>query len=136
MKKIFTVSTLATSLVAASIFALALPASAEMNSDNMTAKKTAAAPAAQQMSEMTHDIAGQMMEMSGEMNHGNMNAMQQKQMGERMGKMGTMMNDLSGMMGNGMMGKGMMMDADNQKRMNQMRKQMGEIMPSGTPMKK
>ncbi|MGC2459157.1 MAG: hypothetical protein WA435_14310 [Gallionellaceae bacterium] len=131
MKNNFNVSTLLSSLIAASIFALALPASAQMNSDMMAGKKGVAGSAEQQMSGMTHDMADQMMDMSRGMSQGNMNAMQQKQMGERMGKMGSMMNDLSVMMG-----KGMMMDADNQKRMDQMRKQMEELMHSGASMTK
>jgi len=60
-----------------------------------------------------------------------MSAAQQKQMSERMRKMATMMDDMSGMMG-----KGMMMDADTQKRMDQMRKQMDEMMHGDAPKKK
>jgi len=72
-----------------------------------------------QMSGMTHDMASQVMGMSGEMSKGNLSASQQKQMSERMRKMATMMDDMSGMMG-----KGMMMDAEQQKKMGEMRKQL------------
>ncbi|MHB1053819.1 MAG: hypothetical protein ACYCZT_12245 [Thiobacillus sp.] len=72
-----------------------------------------------QMSGMTHDMANQVMGMSGEMSKGNLSAAQQKQMSERMRKMATMMDDMSGMMG-----KGMMMDVEQQKKMGEMRKQL------------
>lgn len=85
-------------------------------------------PGAQQMSTMTHDMADQMVGMSGEMSKGNLSAAQQKQMSERMRKLATMMDDMSGMMG-----KGMMPDPEMQKRMEQMRKQMDGMM-KGPPM--
>jgi len=76
-----------------------------------------------QMSGMMHDMGNHMMSMSGQMSHGNMNATQQKQMGERMRNMATMMDHMSGMMG-----KGMMMDPEMQKQMGDMRKQMDTMM--------
>ncbi|KVW94213.1 hypothetical protein [Thiobacillus denitrificans] len=131
MKQHFTLSALLSSLVAASVFALALPANAQMGSGMMDAKKGGPGSGTQQMSTMTNDMADQVMGMSGEMSKGNLSAAQQKQMGERMRMMATMMDDMSGMMG-----KGMMMDADTQKRMDQMRKQMDEMSPNTTPKKK
>lgn len=103
--------------------AIAVPVHAQMGSGMMDAKKGGPGSGAQQMSAMTHDMADQMMGMSGEMSQGNLSAAQQKQMSERMRKMATMMDDMSGMIG-----KGMMMDADAQKRMDQMRKQMDGMM--------
>lgn len=126
-----TLSALLSSLAAASVFALSLPAGAEMGAGMMDAKKNVPGSGAQQMSTMEHDMADQMMSMSGEMSRGNMSAAQQKQMSERMRKMATMMDDMSGMMG-----KGMMMDAENQKRMDQMRKQMDEMTHGDAPRKK
>lgn len=54
---------------------------------------------------------------------GNLSAAQQKWIAERMKQMATMTDEMSGMAG-----KGMMMDADMQKRMDRMRKQMDEMM--------
>ncbi|MHB1232210.1 MAG: hypothetical protein ACYCZQ_06490 [Burkholderiales bacterium] len=122
MKQHFTLSALLSAFIAAGTFALALPAGAQMGSGMMDAKNGGPGSGAQQMSGIEHDMANQMMGMSGEMSKGTMSTMQQKQMGERMRKMATMMDDMSGMMG-----KGMMMNAENQKRMDQMRKQMDEM---------
>ena len=130
MKQHVTLSALLSSLAAAGVFALAIPANAQMGS-GMDAKKGGQCPGAQQMSTTERDMADQMMGMSGEMSKGNMSAAQQKQMSERMRKMATMMEDMSGMMG-----KGMMMDADTQKRMDQMRRQMDEMMHGNAPKKK
>ena len=122
MKQHVTLSALLSSLVAAGVFSLALPANAQMGAGMMDVKKGGQCPGAQQMSTMENDMADQMMGMSREMSKGTMSAAQQKQMSERMRKMATMMDDMSGMMG-----KGMMMNAENQKRMDQMRKQMDEM---------
>ncbi len=85
-----------------------------------------------QMSGMMHDMADQMIGMSGQMSKGNLSADMQKRMGGQMRDMATMMDNMSGMMG-----KGMMMDAGMQKQMDQMRKQMDEMMKgSSTPAKK
>ena len=87
-----------------------------------------------QMGGMMHDMADTMMEMSGEMGKGGMNAARQKQTGERMREMSMMMDDMSGMMG-----KGMMMDAEQQKKMSEMRKQVDAMhkgAASGAPAKK
>lgn len=130
MKKQVTLSALLSSLVAVGVFALALPASAQMGSDMMDGKKGGPGSGTQSMSGIGHDMAGQMKGMSGEMSKGTMSAAQQKQMGERMRKMASMMDDMSGMMG-----KGMMMDGDSQKHMDQMRKQMDEMMHGGAPKK-
>lgn len=131
MKQHVTSSALLSSLIAAGVFALALPANAQMGSPMMDAKKGGPGSGAQQMSTIEHDMADQMMGMSGEMAKGTMSGAQQKQMSERMRKMATMMDDMSGMMG-----KGMMMDADTQKRMDQMRKQMDEMMHGDAPKNK
>lgn len=131
MKQHFTLSALLSSVVAAGVFALALPANAQMGPGMMDSEKRGQCPGAQQMSTMENDMADQMMGMSGEMSKGTMSAAQQKQMSERMRKMATMMDDMSGMMG-----KGMMMDADTQKRMDQMRMQMDEMMRGDAPKKK
>ncbi len=131
MKQHVTLSALLSSLVVAGVFALALPANAQMGSGMTAARKDGGCPGAQQMSTTEHDMANQMMGMSGEMSKGTMSGAQQKQMSERMRKMATMMDDMSGMMG-----KGMMRDADTQKRMDQMRKQMDEMMQSDAPKKK
>jgi len=122
MKQHFVLSALFSACIVAGIFSLALPANAEMGAGKMDAQKAMPGSGAQQMSGVEHDMADQMMGMSGEMSKGNMNAAQQKRMGERMRKMATMMDDMSGMMG-----KDMMMNAENQKRMDQMRKQMDEM---------
>ena len=122
MMKQHTLSAIVSSFVLAGVFALTLPASAQMGSGMADAKKGGPGSGAQQMSGIEHDMADQMMGMSGEMSKGSMSAAQQKQMSERMRKMATMMDDMSGMVG-----KGMMMDTENQKRMDQMRKQMDEM---------
>ncbi len=90
-------------------------------------------PGSQQMSGMMHDMADQMIGMSGQMSKGNLSADMQKRMGGQMRDMATMMDNMSGMMG-----KGMMMDAAQQKQMDQMRKQMDEMMksPATAPKKK
>jgi len=82
-------------------------------------------PGAQQMGGMMHE-ADQMMEMSGRMSQGQMTPEQQKQMAERMRIMATMMDRMSGMAG-----KGMMMDADMQKQIGEMRRQMDDMMKGG-----
>ena len=79
-----------------------------------------------QMSGMMHDMADNMMSMSGDMGKGGMNATRQKQMGDRMREMSMMMENMSGMMG-----KGMMLDAEQQQKMGDMRKQM-DMMPMDT----
>jgi hypothetical protein len=122
MKQHLALSALLSAFIAAGVFSLALPANAEMGAGKMDAQKGMPGAGAQQMSGIEHDMANQMMGMSGEMSQGTMSAAQQKQMSERMRKMATMMDDMSGMMG-----KGMMMDTENQKRMDQMRKQMDEM---------
>lgn len=90
-------------------------------------------PGSQQMSGMMHDMADQMMGISGQMSKGNLNADMQKRMGGQMRDMATMMDNMSGMMG-----KGMMMDAAQQKQMDQMRKQMDDMTksPATAPKKK
>lgn len=132
MKQNFTTSALLSSLFAAGIFALALPVNAQQMGPGMMGGNTSPGPGAQQMSGLQHDMAAQMMGMAGEMARGNLNADQQKLMSERMRTMGTMMDDMSGMMG-----QGMMMDANTQNRMNQMRTQMDGMMHGGgSPMMK
>ena len=133
MKQQLTTSALLSSLLAAGIFALALPVNAQMGSGMMDSKKGMPGSGAQQMSGIGQDMSNQMMGMSKEMSKGNMNAAQQKQMGERMNSMATMMGDMSGMMGKGVMDKGAMMDADTQKRMSQMRMQMDGMTRGGSP---
>lgn len=130
MKQHFTMSALLSSLFAAGIFALALPANAQMGSGMMGDKmgNSMPGPGIQQMSGLQRDMANQMMGMSGEMAKDNMSAAQQQMMSERMNKMGAMMGDMSGMMG-----QGMMMDANTQKRMDQMRMQINGMMRSGSP---
>jgi len=127
MKQHFKTTTLLSSLFVASIFALALPVNAQQMGQGMMGNTTPG-PGAQQMSSLQHDMANQMMGMAGEMAKGNMSAAQQKLMSERMRTMGTMMGEMSGMMG-----QGMMMNADTQKRMNQMRMQMDGMMHGGSP---
>ena len=122
MKQHLALSALLSAFIAAGVFSLALPANAEMGAGKMDAQKGGPGSGAQQMSGIEHDMADQIMGMSGEMSKGGMSAAQQKQMSERMRKMAIMMDDMSGMMG-----KGMMMDTENQKRMDQMRKQMDEM---------
>lgn len=78
---------------------------------------------AQEMSGTMHDMSRQMMQISGEMAKGRMNAAQQKHLAGRMKQMSAMMDEMSGMAA-----KGMMMDADMQKRMYQIRKQMDDMM--------
>ncbi|MHB1093106.1 hypothetical protein [Thiobacillus sp.] len=131
MKQHFTASALLSSLFAAAIFALALPANAQQMGPGVMGGNTAPGPGAQQMSGLQHDMAAQMKEMAGEMANGTMSAAQQKMMSERMRSMGTMMDDMSGMMG-----QGMMMDANTQNRMKQMRMQMDGMMHGGSSMRK
>lgn len=88
-------------------------------------------PGMMQMSGMMHDMADQLMAMTGDMGQGKLSAAQQKQTAERMRTMATMMDNMSGMMG-----KGMMMDAGMQKQMDQMRKQIDEMMKSPAAPKK
>jgi hypothetical protein len=56
-----------------------------------------------QMSGMMHDMADQMLSMSGDMGQGKLSAAQQKQMADRMRTIAVMMDNMSGMMGKGMM---------------------------------
>ncbi|MHB1053831.1 MAG: hypothetical protein ACYCZT_12305 [Thiobacillus sp.] len=130
MKQYFTTSKLLASLFAAGVFVVSVPASAQMGSGMMGDKMgtSMTGSGAQQMSGLQHDMSGQMMGMSAEISKGNMSAAQQKQMGERMRMMGTMMGDMSSMTG-----QGMVMDAETQKRMEQMRMQMKGMMPGGSP---
>lgn len=135
MKQNLIASALLSSILAAGMFALALPASAQQMGPGMAGNKmgnSMPGPGAQQMSGLQHDMSTQMMGMAGEMAKGNMSAAQQKMMGEQMRTMGTMMGDMSGLMG-----QGMMMDANTQNRMNQMRTQMNGMMHGGgSPMMK
>lgn len=134
MKQHFITSALVSSLLAASMFALTLPASAQQMGPGMAGNKMGNAmpgPGAQQMSGLQHDMSSQMMGMAGQMAKGNLSAAQQKMMSEQMRTMGTMMGDMSGLMG-----QGMMMDANGQTRMNQMRMQMDGMMHGGMPMMK
>lgn len=86
-----------------------------------------------QMSSMMHDMADNMMSMSGDMGKGGMSATRQKQMGDRMREMSMMMDNMSGMMG-----KGMMLDAEQQQKMGDMRKQLDTMHtgPEKAPAKK
>jgi hypothetical protein len=86
--------------------ALAVPAGAQIG-DMMGGPQ---GQGMQNMSGMMHDMADQMIGMSGSMSQGKLGAAQQKQMAERMRTMATMMDQMSGMMG-----KGMTMDAGQQK---------------------
>jgi hypothetical protein len=79
-----------------------------------------------QMFGMMHDMSMEMDTMSGQMSKGGMPADMQKQTAKRMKQMATMMDDMSGMMG-----KGMMMDAAQQKQMDDMMKS-----PATAPKKK
>ena len=81
---------------------------------------------AQQMSEMMHDMRGQMEEMSKAMSQGNMTSAQQKRIADRMHAMSEMMGNLSGMMGGGMM-----LGDEHQRQMQGMRKQMDQMMKEG-----
>ena len=132
MKQHFTTSALLSSLLAAGIFTLTLPAYAQMGGAGMMgANNTMPGSGAQQMSEIQHNMSGQMMGLSEQMSRGNMSPALQKQMSERMRTMATMMGSMSGMTG-----KGMVMDADTQKRMDQMRMQMNTMMQGGQQMMK
>jgi len=81
---------------------------------------------AQQMSEMLRDMSGQMGEMFKTMSRGNLTQAQQKQMADRMRTMSGMMQNLSVMAGGGMM-----LDDEHQKQMQDMRKQMNQMMKEG-----
>jgi len=81
-------------------------------------------PGAQKMGGMMKDMAGRMTSMAGHMAEGKLSAAEQKQMAERLRTMATMLDRMSGMAG-----KGMMTDADMDKQMDQMRKQMDDTMP-------
>ncbi len=132
MKQNLIASALLSSILAAGMFALALPASAQQMGGPGMKGNSMPGPGAQQMSGLQHDMSTQMMGMAGQMGNGNLSAAQQKLMSERMRTMGTMMGDMSGMMG-----QGMMMDANTQNRMNQMRTQMDGMMHGGgSPMTK
>ena len=128
MRSIFAKTAITTLFVLG--FAMVLPALAQSGGGTMDGKKGGAGPGMQQMSGMMHDMSDQMMGMSGDMSQGKLSAAQQKQIGERMRTMATMMDQMSGMMG-----KGMMMDAGQQKQMGEMRMQMDGMMkemPAGT----
>lgn len=73
---------------------------------------------AQRMSGTMHDMSRQMMGLSQQMLRGNMSAEQQKQIAKRLRTMA------------GMAGKGMMMNEDMQKQMQEIRKQMDQMMMS------
>ncbi len=77
-------------------------------------------PGAQKSSGIMHDMAGQMKRMSEQMMSGDIGPDLQNQMAERMQEMGTMMDKLSGMMGQGM-------NLDMQEQMERMRKRMDEM---------
>ena len=77
---------------------------------------------AKQMSGMMHDMSGEMNEMSGMMGNGKMSPDAMKKMSGQMKQMCGMMENMSGMIG-----KGGMMDADQHKQMDQMRKQMEQM---------
>lgn len=130
MKQHFTTLKLLASLFAVGVFVVSVPASAQMGSGPVGDRmgNNMPGPGAQQMSGLQRDMASQMMGMSADMSKGNMSEAQQKQMGERMRMMGSMMGDMSSMMG-----KCMAMDADTQKRMEQMRQQMKSMMHGGSP---
>lgn len=75
-----------------------------------------------QMSSMMHDLADSMIALSGEMRKGEMSSTRQKQMSQRLQKMSLMLDDLSGMLG-----KGMTIDAEQQKKMSELRKQLDAL---------
>ncbi len=98
--------------------ALALPAHAQMGG-----QQGMDGPGAQKMGGVMRDMAEQMKLTAGHMSQGKLSAAEQKQTAERLRTMATMLDRISGMVG-----KGMTMDADMQKQMDQMRKQMDDMM--------
>ncbi|NDP49183.1 MAG: hypothetical protein GZ085_12510 [Sulfuriferula multivorans] len=69
-----------------------------------------------------HDMSGEMMEMSGMMEKGDLNPDAMKKMSKQTKQMGSMMENMSSMMG-----KGAMTDAGQNKQMDQMRKQIDQM---------
>lgn len=126
MNRAFKSSAVVFFLLAAAIFALAIPADAQRAPGKLESKTGVLGAGAQQMSEMQHNMAGQMSDMSTAMSKGTTTPAVQKQMSGRMGAMATMMDGMSGMMG-----RGTMADADSQKRMQQMHVQMNSMMQGG-----
>ncbi|MFZ5557476.1 MAG: hypothetical protein ACOZDY_12275 [Pseudomonadota bacterium] len=90
-------------------------------------------PGSEQASGMMRDMSKEMTEMSDAMAKGTLTPEMQKRMGQQMKEMAGMMDGMSGMMGTGMM-----TSPDSQKRMDQMRMRMDEMMkePAGAPAKK
>ena len=119
-------SALLPALLAAGLFVLALPTSAQMGPGMTGTSHCMRGSCARQMSELQRDLASQMQDMSGKMSMGTVSAALQKQMGDRMRAMADMMDSMSGMMG-----QGRVMNADSQKRMEGMRVQMKALMHGG-----
>ena len=122
MQQHFTKSVWLTTLLVTGIFALAFSAYAQMGSGMTGGSNGMHGACAPQMATLQHDMASQMMAMSGAMSKGGMSPALQQQMSQRMQTMANMMGDMSGMMGKGMM------NGDGQKRMQQMRMQMDTLM--------
>lgn len=105
------------SVVLISGLSFALPAFAQLHSG--TGEHSMADG---QVSEMMHDMSGEMKAMSSVMGKGDMNPNAMKSMANQMMQMSSMMENMSGMMG-----KGPMMDADHSKQMEKMRMQMEQM---------
>lgn len=76
---------------------------------------------------MMKDMTGEMGKMTEQMSQGALTPEQRKQMAQRMAVMSTMMRRMSGLEA-----RPAMKDADRQKQMNQMRRQMDEMMRDST----
>lgn len=104
------------------------PKGAEAGASSSVWGRETGGPGAQTMGGMMKDMAEQMKAMAGHMSQGELSATEQKQAADRLRTMAQMLDRMSGMAG-----KGMTTDADMNKQMNQMRKQMDDMMqhPSG-----
>lgn len=98
----------------------------------MMGSRGAQGPGSEQATGMMRDMSKEMTEMSDAMAKGTLTPEMQKRMSQQMKEMAGMMDGISGMMG-----PGMMTSPDSQKRMDQMRMRMDEMMkqPAGAPLK-
>lgn len=98
----------------------------------MMGGRGAQGPGSEQATGMMRDMSKEMTEMSDAMAKGTLTPEMQKRMSQQMKEMAGMMDGMSGMMGTGMM-----TSPDSQKRMDQMRMRMDEMMkqPAGAPLK-
>ena len=116
---------------------LGAPIYAQMGQSSKQGEK---ANGPEQIAGVMQDMAKLMGQMSSRMSQGTMSAVQRDQLVDQMKSLSKMMGEMSAMMMDGMSGmmggngRMMMMSSENQARMNQMRKQMAEMMGNSSMM--